>query len=82
MSPLVQRHIAFRRPQSVGMPRHALRRRMANGAMPAVFTAVAARWAGISPQKKLERRVGSCRELPKQLSLIRKSTPSTADFKI
>ena len=44
MSPLVQRHIAFRRPQSVGMPRHALRRRMANGAMPAVFTAVAARW--------------------------------------
>ena len=46
MSPLVQRHIAFRRPQSVGMPRHALRRRMANGAMPAVFTAVAARWGG------------------------------------
>ena len=53
MSPLVQRHIAFRRPQSVGMPRHALRRRMANGAMPAVFTAVAARWAGVIPQQKL-----------------------------
>ena len=53
MSPLVQRHIAFRRPQSVGMPRHALRRRMANGAMPAVFTAVAARWAGVIPQLKI-----------------------------
>ena len=48
----VQRHIVLRRARSVGMPRHALRRRMANGAMPAVFTAVAARWAGISPQKK------------------------------
>ena len=54
MSPLVQRHIAFRRPQSVGMPRHALRRRMANGAMPAVFTAVAARCGGETPSLILE----------------------------
>ena len=76
----VQRHIVLRRSRSVGMPRHALRRRMPNTA--GLRPRSPARWAGISPQKKLERRVGSCRELPKQLTLIRKSTPSTADFKI
>ena len=39
---LVQRHIVLRRPPSVGMPRHALRRRMPNLRV----SAVAARWAG------------------------------------
>ena len=45
---LVQRHIVLRRPPSVGMPRHALRRRMPN----IRFSAVAARWAGVIPQLK------------------------------
>ena len=39
---LVQRHIGLRRPPSVGMPRHALRRRMPNIRV----SAVAARWGG------------------------------------
>ena len=37
------------------MPRHALRRRMANLALPALYLhpiAVAARWAGVIPQQK------------------------------
>ena len=41
---LVQRHKVLRRPPSVGMPRHALRRRMPKIAPSAVTTAVAARW--------------------------------------
>ena len=45
---LVQRHIVLRRPPSVGMPRHALRRRMPNIRV----SAVAARWAGVIPQQK------------------------------
>ena len=48
---LVQRHKVLRRPPSVGMPRHALRRRMPKIAPSAVTTAVAARWLGrYSPQ--------------------------------
>ena len=49
---LVQRHKVLRRPPSVGMPRHALRRRMPKIAPSAVTTAVAARWAGVIPQQK------------------------------
>ena len=46
---LVQRHKVLRRPPSVGMPRHALRRRMPKIAPSAVTTAVAARWSGHLP---------------------------------
>ena len=48
---LVQRHIVLRRPPSVGMPRHALRRRMPNIRV----SAVAARWPGIFFQQNLCR---------------------------
>ena len=47
---LVQRHIVLRRPPSVGMPRHALRRRMPN----IRISAVAARCGGETPTKFLE----------------------------
>ena len=46
----VQRHIVLRRAQSVGMPRHALRRRMPNTA--GLRPRSPARWAGVIPQQK------------------------------
>ena len=46
---LVQRHIVLRRPPSVGMPRHALRRRMPNIRV----SAVAARYLKPSQKRKL-----------------------------
>ena len=51
---LVQRHKVLRRPPSVGMPRHALRRRMPKIAPSAVTTAVAARCGGVTPTFFLE----------------------------
>ena len=48
---LVQRHIVLRRSRSVGMPRHALRRRMPNTA--GLRPRSPARWAGVIPQQKL-----------------------------
>ena len=48
---LVQRHKVLRRPPSVGMPRHALRRRMPNTA--GLRPRSPARWAGVIPQLKI-----------------------------
>ena len=47
----VQRHIVLRRAQSVGMPRHALRRRMPNTA--GLRPRSPARWAGVIPLQKI-----------------------------
>ena len=49
----VQRHIVLRRAQSVGMPRHALRRRMPNTA--GLRPRSPARWSGRSPHLICER---------------------------
>ena len=47
----VQRHIVLRRSRSVGMPRHALRRRMPNTA--GLRPRSPARWAGVIPLQKI-----------------------------
>ena len=48
---LVQRHKVLRRARSVGMPRHALRRRMPNALRQRPQSK--ARWAGVIPQLKI-----------------------------
>ena len=76
---LVQRHKVLRRPPSVGMPRHALRRRMPKIAPSAVTTAVAARCGGVTPTNILE---DSGRVLNPILTLIAIDRKSCKNFGI
>ena len=69
----VQRHIVLRRAQSVGMPRHALRRRMPNTA--GLRPRSLARWRGcLMPLKKSRARVGSCASSRSETSIFRSNT--------